>query len=408
MKTIRAIRFFNTYEPVTSLYRDLVPHLAASGAAVEIVISDAEYRSGRDFSEFDSMPNVRVRRIRTPIFRQARGLKSKLVISANYFLKSSIYLLSGRKSALNVFLTQPPMLSLVGWAAAALRGQRYTCVIMDLQPDMSVALGLVKRDALVTRMAARINRAILRRAEKVIVIGRCMQDVLVRAGIDEQRIVCIPNWADETSIKPIAPAQNRLRQDLGWGERTVIAYVGNIGLPQHFDDFLLVAERLKHRSDVLFAFIGEGAVRGRIAEQIDARGLRNVEMHPFLHTKYSLAEILAGPDVHFVTLREACSGLAVPSKTYGVLAAGRPLVYQGHRFAEVGCLVEENELGGVCGSGETDLLAELFERLLDSAEFRAAAGARARRLAENGLSKATSVRRYEEVLTGAGGRSGSE
>ena len=142
------IRFYNTYEPVTSHYRDLIPHLARAGHQVEIVISSAEYREGRDLAgRLATEANVRM--ITSPSFglRVQQNLPAKVIVTLSYFLWAIVYGLFGPRADVNVFLTQPPLILLLGSALLFLRRQPYLCIVMDIYPQIAVALGLTRADA---------------------------------------------------------------------------------------------------------------------------------------------------------------------------------------------------------------------------------------------------------------------
>ena len=395
----RTIRFFNTYEPVSNFYRDLVPFLLKRGEKVEIVISKGNYRKGRVLEDsLGTHPNLRL--VKTANFGQHayQGSKSKALITIVYMLSAYVYAIFGRKADVNVYLSQPPFIPFLGWLVSYLRKQPYYCVVMDVQPQMAVQMGLTSETALLARLLKHVTALSLRRANGVIVIGRCMAETVEEMGVAAERIHTIQNWADEDEIRPIPARENSLRLAQGWQDSFVIMYAGNIGVPQSFDELLDAANALRDNKKIRFVLIGGGARRNYVANRIEQLKLNNVDLLPFLHEDYTLSEILSAGDMHYVSLRDNCTGLAVPSKSYGVLAAGRPILYVGSPDAEIARLIEEEQVGSVITSGNS---AELQQAIISFANDPACwhnTSLQARRISETIYSTQSALRKYAEVI----------
>lgn len=393
------IRFFNTYEPVSAFYRDLVPYLARQGVEVELVVSKAEYRKGRNLAKvFSNLLGIKMTRTFNFGFHAHSGRLAKAVVMAAYAIHATLYGLLGPNIEANVFLTQPPLIPVLGYLLSIIRKQPYYCVMMDIQPQMAVALGIASPESRLVKLLTLLSESSLRRAEGVIVIGRGMAKHVEAMGVSPERIHFIPNWADEQQISPVMLDENPLRQNQGWNGKFVVLYAGNLGIPQHFDDILAVAEQLKSIPELLFVFIGEGVYKNKIKAQVENRQLTNVVMLPFLHETYSLAEILSAGNLHFVTLKDACAGLAVPSKTYGIMAAGRPIIYQGTQESEIARMVLEEEIGIVVPCGDVERLKQVIVKYVKQPNLCQAQGQKARALVESSYSRIRALERYAEVL----------
>ena len=393
------IRFFNTYHPVGAFYENLVPHLAGLGVDVELVISKAEYRDGRNLHQvLAKFPNVRC--VQTPNLglHAQRGVWAKLIISALYTISASLYALFGPHAGKNVFLTDPPLIPVLGLLLSKIRRQPYYCVVMDIQPDLAVKLGMVRKDAVITKLFSKLFALSLRHASTSIVIGRCMARYVTQMGIAAERIHTIRNWADETDVVPVVHKNNQLRKDQGWQDTFVVMYAGNIGIPQQFDDMLAAAELLRDEPHIRFVFVGGGARQSAVAAQIKCRDLQNVIMLPFLHETYSLAEIMSAADVHLVPLRTVCTGLAVPSKSYTILAAGRPMIYQGSKESEIAQMTVEENNGIFVAEGDVTGLRDSILAYYSQPELRQVHGDKARQLAEGTYSRQRSLAHYASVL----------
>ncbi|MDX1616146.1 MAG: glycosyltransferase family 4 protein [Candidatus Promineifilaceae bacterium] len=394
------VRLLNTYEPVTTFYRDLVPHWLEQGWRVEVVMSRAEYRPGREKGWAQSGARLR--------WTPGSGLRPdgrwrKRLIMLLYALGAMVQTLLSPTVDRNLFLTQPPLFYLWGAVLRALRGQPYFVVLMDLHPDLAVRAGLLPESGALTRLLRQLAAWGLRRADGVIVIGRCMRREVLELGLDPQRVHFIPNWADEETIVPVVHTHNRFRAAQGWNGRFVVLYSGNMGAPHFFDDILEASRRLQACRVLRFVFIGRGRRLKQIARFREIHGLQNVELLPFQPFE-RLPQSLGAADLHFVSLRPGFEGLVVPSKAYGILAAGRPLLYQGSEEGELAQMIAEEHVGWVVPAGDPQALQEVLLSYLRRPELAAEQGRRARRLAESTYGKQNAIRRYTTVLSDISGQ----
>jgi glycosyltransferase involved in cell wall biosynthesis len=207
----------------------------------------------------------------------------------------------------------------------------------------------------------------------------------------------VHNWADGEAVRPRPLAGHALRAEWGWDGRFVVLYSGNMGLAHEFETVLGVAEALRDRDEVLFAFVGGGPRRGEIEEQVRRRGLRNVEFRPY-QARERLGDSLTAGDVHLVTLRERMAGLLVPSKIYGILAAGRPTVYVGPDEGEIAEILRSGACGVRVAPGDEQGLAEAVLRYASSESHRLEHGRNARRLFERRFTKEHGLRAFLRLI----------
>jgi len=361
------------------------------------VISRAVYRRRQSLEQaIGHQPGVRfVRTINLGL--AARGRMAKVVVMLLYVLHAAAYSLFASEVDRNVFLTQPPLFPLWGVVLCRLRRQPYTCVIMDLYPDEAVAVGLMRRDALLTKLFSRLMRLAWHQAEGVIVIGRCMADRLQAMGVPSSRVHFIANWMDERLVYPVEHEDNPLRRQWGLQDKFVVLYAGNVGLAHDFNDVLTVAEQWKDREDVVFVFVGDGSRYGEVKARSEERCLSNVQLRPFQEMD-TWARVYGAGDLHLIVLREDCTGLGVPSKTYGILAAGRPILYQGSREGEIARLILEEGVGTVVPLGDVQGLQQGILKYLEQPELGRAQGQKAYELSRGRYSRQRALEQYAAVL----------
>lgn len=391
------IRFFNTVEPVSPLYRDLIPRLSDLEVEVEVILSRGDYRPVRKpLEEVLTQSRIHIKRVGFDYGGKGVGA-SRLLKMVSYAVGAIFISLGSQKADLNVFLTQPPLFSLWGYALRLLRNEAYLCLIMDVYPDVAIQGKILAGKSWLTKLLMKISTWVLTNASVIVVIGRCMQERLIAKGVPANKIDYIPNWVNEELIHPIPHDQNSLRQELNLGDDFVVLYSGNLGISHHFDDLLEVIRRMRNAPGLKFVLIGGGAQWDRIANFKRDEQLGNLILLPFQPLD-RLGESLSLGDVHFVSLKEGFEGLEVPSKAYGALAVGRPLIYQGNPSGEIARMVKEAEVGFVVPESDVDQLEAVISEYLTIPALATQQGERAFQLGRSIYSSVCGVNQYLSLL----------
>jgi glycosyltransferase involved in cell wall biosynthesis len=334
---------------------DVGASLAGAGHDVVALCSDRAYADPRRrYPRRETIDGVRVHRARATGF--GRGSRLGRVVDYATFLTGAAFAFAfGKRPDAVLCLSTPPMMAAVGLVLTRLRRARFVFWVMDVYPDLAFALGVLRPGSVAGRLLGRLARATLERSDRVVALGECMGKQLERQGARD--VVVIHNWADEKVILPRSLEDHPIRTEWGWRNRFVVAYSGNLGLAHEFKTVLAAAERLRDHPSVLFSFIGGGPRRPEVENAAAERGLPNVEFRPYMD-RGRLGESLTAPDVHLVTLRDSVPGLLVPSKIYGILAAGRPTLYVGPQRGEIAEIVHDGGCGARIAPGDVDALVE--------------------------------------------------
>jgi colanic acid biosynthesis glycosyl transferase WcaI len=343
------IRFVNTYRPVVPLYETVAAAAEGYGWRVVACMSRGIYRSA-DEARFGSNASVGMELIWTPALLRKSSIGSNLVFS----VLAPFAVGSGPRCNLNVFLTHPPLFYAVGGAVSRRRGVPYFVHLMDLYPEVLARAGLLAENSRLYRFLAARSRAALERAAGIIVIGRCMEERLIAQGINPAKIHFIPTCSS-TQVYPVDAAQNRFRHRHGLQDKFVVMYSGNMGLLHELDTLLAVARSLAGNDDIRFVFVGNGRRSGLVKAAVNGRA-RNIRLIDYQADGEELAHSLSAADVHFVSLREGSEGLVVPSKFYGAIAAGRPVIYEGASGGEIARVIRSTGCGIVVKPGDAAAL----------------------------------------------------
>ena len=289
-----------------------------------------------------------------------------------------------------VSLTTPPVISLVGSMIKMLRGARHYIWEQDLYPDVAVDLQYIRKGGFAERLTALFADFSRRHADGIIALGECMKTRLVRRGIAPGKIQIAENWANATAITPMDRPGNP--------HELVLLYSGNLGLA-HDVDTLTYAMRNLRDKPFRYLFVGGGNKRKQVEQFAREHGVHRVEMRPYV-SRDKLSEGLAAGDIGLVTQDDVCSGTVVPSKVYGIMAAGRPILFIGPASATPALTIERHGCGWHIPVGDVDGLTKLLLHLADHPEEVAAAGQRARQALMQNYDLPIGIRRIARILTG--------
>ena len=294
--------------------------------------------------------------------------------------------------------TDPPLLSVLAMWLAKRRGAHLVNWLQDLYPEVAMKLGVRFLHGPVGYGLTNLRDRSLRAAAANIVVGQRMAEQLHSRGIDPQRISIIPNWTNDTDIVPIDPVQNPLRREWHLEHRFVVGYSGNLGRAHEFETVLAAAEQLRSNPEILFLFIGGGHRLTELARRVQARGLcPNFRITPYQDNamlKYSLSV----PDVHWVSLNPELEGFIVPSKFFGIAAAGRPVIAITATNGEIARLVRQHACGVVIEPGNAGALADAIVHLARHRERTAEMGRRARAMIDAHFSRRQALEAWQRVL----------
>ncbi|TCL74548.1 glycosyltransferase family 4 protein [Rhizobium sp. BK251] len=264
-----------------------------------------------------------------------------------------------------IVCTDPPLLSVTCALPIRLRGARMVNWIMDLFPEVAMELGMLKAASVGGRLAIWLRNWSLKSSALVVCPTRTMADYIRELGIPRDRLVVLPHWSDEKEIYPVPREKNGLREQWGLADTFVVGYSGNFGRAHEFGTLIEAATRLKDRDDIRFLMIGAGQQHAPVQAEVSARGLGNVIFKP-LQPAEQLAESLSAADVHIVSLLPHLEHCIIPSKFYGIMAAGRPTLFIGDKMGEVARVIAETSCGQAVTIGDSEGLVSTISALQEA------------------------------------------
>ena len=356
---------------------DLAESLAAEGHEVQVVCSRGGYRDGSSRPPRHEVHNgVTVHRVDATSLGR-RNTLTRMTDYLSFYLRAFWLGLFLPRFDVVTTLTTPPIIGLIGTLLRRLKGSRHIYWSMDLHPDASLALGKMSGRNPVVRMLRWLSDFVYRQADKVVVLGPYMMDRIAAKGVRADRLTLIPVWSRRDEIYPMPREDHPLREELGLEGKFVAMYSGNLGLAHSFVEFLETARRLRHRSDVVFLFVGDGPRLAEVKSAQAAEGLENLRFLKYfpremLHASLSIA------DVHLISMREEMTGIVVPGKLYGAMASGRPTLFIGPDHCESADTIRQADCGATIRLGDVDSLVASLEGFADDHEGALEMGRRGR------------------------------
>lgn len=390
--------FYPDLSATSQILSDVAFDLADLGWPVRVITSAMRYdRPGDRLKPRETVNDVEIIRVATSRFGRDR-LAGRAADFASFYATASLAALRHVEAGdILIVKTDPPLLSVPLGAAARLRGARLVNWLQDLYPEVAAELGIGPARGAAGRALTGLRNRALMRAELNIVIGSRMAERLQELGVAAERIQLLTNFADAEAIQPVAREANPLRAEWGFdADDFVIGYSGNLGRAHDLETVLGAAAALKDEKRIRFLFIGGGTLRAELTHRIKALGLANVTLKPY-QPREQLSHSLSVPDLHWLSLKPELEGLIVPSKAYGIAAAGRGMIFIGDRDGEIARLLDTHDCGEHFAIGESDRLAGRLLDLSRAPDTVAVYGRAARRFIEAEASRSRLAAQWDAV-----------
>jgi glycosyltransferase involved in cell wall biosynthesis len=390
--------FFPDHSATSQILSDLAFHLARDGTPVSVIASRGLYDDARaDLPAFEGKDGVAIHRVYRPRF----GRSSLAGRAIDYLAMYASFATAVRRLAAPgdclIVKTDPPLLSVALAPVARIKKLALINWLQDLYPELALDLGMRALAPVAPLMRAARN-ASLKAAHRNVVVGERMRRRLEAAGVAAAQIETIANWCDDESIKPTLPADNPLRSTWGLDDKFVIGYSGNLGRAHEYATVLDAADDLRSERDIVFLFIGGGHLTQSLRAEVERKGLTAMFQFRPYQPESGLAQSLSVPDAHWISLLPSMEGLIVPSKFYGVAAAGRPIIAVTDPEGEIAELVGDSQCGAVVAPGDGRSLARVIRELKHDRVRLEEMGHKARALLDQSFRRQIAFERWDSLL----------
>jgi colanic acid biosynthesis glycosyl transferase WcaI len=391
--------FYPDHSATSQIASDLAFFLARQGWSVTAITARQGY-SGGQFSAEEFVGGVHVKRVSGTGFGRGTILGRLIDMVSIYPMLFVEMCRHARRGDILIAKTDPPLLSVFAAIAAKLTGARLICWLQDLYPEVAAELGASVLQGWLGAPLRGLRNCSLKSAARCVVIGERMADRVSNLGVARAKIDIVHNWCEDEIIRPVPRSGNPVRLEWGYSPDTlVVGYSGNLGRAHEYQTLLGAAELLLERKDIQFLMVGGGASALALEAEVKSRGLTNFSFHAY-QPREKLAQSLGAADVHWLSLIPAMEGLIVPSKAYGIAAAGRPIIAITDQDGEIARLVSAHDAGSVVTPGDGPTLAQTIKRYADDPAWRERQGAAARAMLDQQFTMQAALERWKQILTG--------
>jgi colanic acid biosynthesis glycosyl transferase WcaI len=399
MTTRPRIIFINRFfYPDGSATAQILSDLAFALAAADFTVSVVTSRRASTDPAVETIAGVEILRLGGANIHPSNLVGRAIEYLEFYTAAAWLLFFKVRRGDILVAKTDPPLISVLAALVARLRGAKLVNWLQDLYPEVADRLRVPIARGPIGWALRRVRDWALRSARLNVAIGDRMAALLRTKGVPAKQVEVIPNWVNDRQIRPLSTADNWFLKAIARNGEFVVGYSGNLGRAHEFETLVGAARLLAHDEGILFLFIGGGHYISSLKSKVEAEGLakqfRFLPIQPLAGLKYSLA----AANIHWVSLRPELEGLIVPSKFYGILAAGRPTIAIMARDGEIAALVKRYGCGSVIDPGDSIGLASEIVRLKNDPHICLTLGQRARELLESQFTRDTAIKRWTELL----------
>src|SRR3984893_2402562 len=391
-------RFFAPDHSATSqILPDLAFGLAGAGREVHLVTSRQIYDDPKAaLPERETINGVDVHRVASTGFGRA-ALTGRSIDYVSFY-RSARRCPDDlvRPGDIVIAKTDPPLIAVVARPVARRNGAQLVNWLQDIYPETAVELGVPFMRGPVAASLAALRNATLREAAATVVVGDLMGRKVKTLGAPAERIHVIPNWCNDEDI--VTAADNPLRRRWNLADKFLLGYSGNLGRAHEFATLLAAAEQLRNEPRVAFLMIGGGKRFDELSSAAKARGLAGAFRFLPYQARTLLSYSLGAADAHWVSLDPRLEGLMVPSKFYGIAAAGKPIVVIGDPNGELGRLVQRNSCGFAIAPGDSEALTATLRQLLNAPQTVSEKGARARQMLDAHFTRKQGLARWRRLF----------
>lgn len=404
MRILQLAGYFSP-EKAASIYLEDNRLSAFSSAGFKTIVYTARPQRGLTEEEYQKYKHKKLEMmynggVEVHRFAMYREGKNAVLRAFRYFLISVIQFWKGIRAKdidLIYVASTPPTQGAL--AALVKKFQRVPFVynLQDIFPDSLAGTGLAKKGGFLWKIGRAIENFTYRNADNIIVISQDFKENIMAKGVPEGKIVVVYNWVDQNAVKDIPRSENKLfaMYDLD-PSKFYVTYNGNIGLTQNMDMLLEVAKSLEANEDIHFVLVGNGAYLEQVKQIINNRNISNVHLLPFQPYE-DISHVFSLGDVSLVISKPGVGENSVPSKTWSIMSASRP-VLANFDENELKTIIEENNCGIFTKAGDKVAFTDAILKLYSDRELCKEYGKNGRQFVMDNLTREAGTKKYVDVI----------
>lgn len=333
-------------------------------------------------------------------FAMYREGKNPILRALRYFLISLIQFWKGvfaKNIDLIYVASTPPTQGALAALVKKFKRVPFVYNLQDIFPDSLAGTGLAKKGGPLWKIGCVIENFTYRNADKIIVISQDFKKNIMAKGVPEDKIVVVYNWVDQNAVKDIPRSENKLfaKYNLD-SSKFYVTYNGNIGLTQNMDMLLEVAKSMEINEDIHFVLVGNGAYLEQVKQIVADRNISNVHLLPFQPYE-DISHVFSLGDVSLVISKPGVGENSVPSKTWSIMSASRP-VLANFDENELKTIIEDNNCGIFTKAGDKVAFTDAILKLYNDRELCKVYGRNGRQFVLDNLTREAGTKKYVDVI----------
>ncbi len=359
--------FYPDSVAVSLFVSDLAFHLAKNGHEIEVITSRYQYELPLVKYPLNEIVNgIKIRRIRHTKFGK-KLILGRLFDFTSFTLNISLHYLFRKNTSYDLVIgnSSPPILYLFSALISRLKGNPFCLWLMDFQPELSIAAGLIKEEALSAKILSYGGKIARRNTQLIFTLDHFMKENLLKMGVNHSKIKVNPLWSTLLEKNTFSRESNPFRKKHQFQDKTILMYSGNHAYVHPLNTVLETALELKNSEEFMFVFIGEGVRKKDIENFKFQHGLTNILSLPF-QDRENFHISLGAADLQIVILGEGQVGHTHPNKIYGALASGKPILYIGPSPSHVTELLEGLTGNIILNHGESQKLVKELRKFREN------------------------------------------
>lgn len=380
-------------------------------------IIEEKYKTQKYY--FEELNGVKIIRVRVPEFRKTNKMSRVKNILAYFFGALGASRKAGKQDYVFT-ISQPPILGgLLGVLGKWQKHAKMIYCIQDFNPEQIMAVHY-SENKLILKAMMMADKFSCRHSDLVVTVGRDLVETLKTRFKNKKvpKYTMINNWIDEKEVYPLPEDNERVlafRKKYGLEGKFVIMYSGNIGLYYDLEKLVKVLKQFRkgytingvyekgpktpNGREVVFAFVGAGSVLDKLVMYTKKHHFENIIFIPYQNKQDLIYSLNAG-NVHWCVNAKGIKGVSCPSKAYGIMAAGKPIIGVLENGTEIRSLIEECNCGKCCEPGDYIKIADILRWYIENSETAEVKvmGENGRKYLENNLTKDISIKKYMKII----------
>lgn len=359
---------------------------------------DDKYKNSRFF--YDKYKEINIIRVSVPEFKKTNKFSRVKNISC-YFINSLLALRKLNNIDVIFTISQPPVLGgLLGMLGKKIKKCKFIYNIQDFNPEQIEAVNY-SSSSFIIKIMKLIDNITIKSADKILLVGRDQQETLKNRNKEFiKKSLVINNWTDDEKIYPLTKENDlviNLKKQYNLENKFIIMYSGNLGLYYDLENIIKLSQKFKDNEDIAFVFAGDGAVKESLELYKKNNNSQNIYILPY-QPKENLNISLNMADVHFVINAKGIKGVSVPSKLYGVMAAGKTVLGVLEEGSEARMIIEESNCGLCTEPGNYDEIEKIIRSFYIDKDKLEKFENNARQYLEKNLCKQISLEKYKLLI----------